>query len=96
MRASRSFSQSPVRETCRRRYRARCRDWCSRCSSTDGLGFTGPGTRGRHAQDLGQTEVENFCVSAIGFKQIGGLDIAMNNAFGVSGIESDLGYFNGG
>jgi len=34
-----------------------------------------------HRADLGQSEIENLCVPAIGHEQIGGLDVAMNDAF---------------
>ena len=38
-------------------------------------------------QELGQAEVENFGGAAIGDKHVGGLDVAMNDAFFVRGIE---------
>ena len=37
--------------------------------------------------DLGQAEIENFGVSAIGDEDIRRLDVAMNDALGMSGIE---------
>ena len=36
---------------------------------------------------LRQTEVENFGVSALGDENVGRLDVAMNNALGVGGVE---------
>ncbi len=52
-------------------------------------GVGGGVTGGRRAGNggLGKTEVENFCVAARGDENIGGLDVAMNDAFGVSGVE---------
>ena len=48
---------------------------------------------GRHADsicagDLRKTEVENFCVPALGDEDIGGLDVAVNNPFRVSCVKS--------
>ena len=37
--------------------------------------------------DLGESEVENFGVAALSNKDVGGLDVAMHNTFGVGGIE---------
>jgi len=36
---------------------------------------------------LSQTEIKNLGVPALGDKNIGGLDIAVNDAFAVSGVE---------
>ena len=38
--------------------------------------------------DLGEAEVEDFGVAALGDENVGGLDVAVNDAFGVGGIES--------
>ena len=37
---------------------------------------------------LGQAEVENFCVAALRDENVGGLDVAMNDALAVGGVES--------
>jgi hypothetical protein len=37
--------------------------------------------------ELGEAEVENLGVASRGHENIGGLDVAMNDAFGVSGFE---------
>jgi len=34
-----------------------------------------------------KTEIENFCLTAVGEKNVGGLDVAMNDTFFVSGVE---------
>ena len=39
------------------------------------------------ARYLGQAEVENLGVPALGDENVGGLDVAMNDALGVSGVE---------
>ena len=39
------------------------------------------------ASDLRQSEVENFGVPALGHKDVGWLDVAMDDPFGVGGIE---------
>ena len=36
---------------------------------------------------LGEAEVENFCVAGVGYENVGGLDVAMDDAFGVSDVE---------
>src|SRR5246127_1299018 len=43
--------------------------------------------------ELGETEIENLGMPAFGDKNIGGLDVTMNDAFAMSGIES-VGHFN--
>ena len=42
---------------------------------------------GRLSGPLGQSEIENLCLVAVGHKNVGGLDVAMNDPFGVRGIE---------
>ncbi len=36
---------------------------------------------------FGEAEVEDFDLIAIGDEDVGGLDVAMNDAFGVGGVE---------
>ena len=43
---------------------------------------------------LAKTEIEKFCLSAIGYKNIGRLDVAMNDSFGMSRIQC-IGNFDG-
>ena len=43
---------------------------------------------GAGAGDFGEAEVENFCVAARGDENVGGLDVAVDDAFGVGGVES--------
>ena len=44
--------------------------------------------------DFCQAEIENFGVAAIGDKNVGGLDVAMDDALLVGGVES-VGDFDG-
>ncbi len=48
---------------------------------------------GSREGDLRQAEVENLGVPAFGHKDIGGFDVAVNDAFGVCGIQG-VGDFN--
>ncbi len=43
---------------------------------------------------LGQPEIKNFGVPAVGYEDVRGLDVAMHNAFGVRGVER-IGDING-
>ena len=43
--------------------------------------------------DFSQAKVENLGVAALGHKNIRGLDVTMNNAFGVRGVQP-IGYIN--
>jgi hypothetical protein len=42
---------------------------------------------GACAGDFGEAEVENFCLAARGDENVGGFYVAMDDAFGMSGIE---------
>jgi len=60
-------------------------------------GFAGGGFGGRGGfcgHGFGQTEIENFCLTARGDEKIGGFDVAMDDAFRMSGIKS-VGNLNG-
>ena len=50
----------------------------------------GAGERGH----FGEAEIENFGVAALGDENVGGLDVAVNDALGVSGVER-VGDFDG-
>src|SRR5580765_2439407 len=54
--------------------------------------FVGGGSNVRGADGLsgkfGQAEIENFGVAAVGDKNVGRLDVAVNDAAGVSGVQS--------
>ncbi len=50
--------------------------------------------RGGKGKDFGQPEIKNFGMAARGDKNICGFDVAMNDAFGVCGIEG-VGDFDG-
>src|SRR5215831_14439175 len=54
------------------------------------VGIDGGRLRGR---DFGEAEIEDFGVATFGNKDVGGLDVAMNNVFGVGGIQR-FGYLN--
>ena len=43
--------------------------------------------------ELGQAEIKNLRVTTLGYEDVGGLDVAVNNALGVCGIER-FGNFN--
>ena len=61
------------------------------------VGSTGDfgGGRARGGEgDLGETEIENFGVAAFGDENIRGLDVAVNDVFGVRGVER-VGDFDG-
>src|SRR5271168_199355 len=71
------------------RHRAECRSRTGEMFGVDGDG----GQRGALAWiaaggDLGQTEIENLGVTALDDENVGGLDVAMNDASGVRGIQS--------
>ena len=38
--------------------------------------------------DLGQTEIQHLGVSALGHKDVGGLDVAMDDPLGMRGVQS--------
>ena len=48
----------------------------------------------RFGCDLGESEVEDFGVAAVGYENVTGLDVAMCDGFGVRGVES-FGDFDG-
>ena len=45
------------------------------------------GERGGSLRHLGEAEIQNFCLAALADENIGGLDVAMDDAFGVRGFE---------
>src|SRR5215467_5998852 len=60
-----------------------------------GSGHGGLRTAGAHgASDFSQTEVENFGMAALRDENIGGLDIAMNDVFGMRSVQG-IGNFDG-
>jgi hypothetical protein len=76
-----------VPETCRRRCREQCRaGQLVRVSGQSGH-FVDCVAGGRGRSDFGETEIENFDVAALGDENVGGLDVAVDDAFGVRGIE---------
>jgi hypothetical protein len=52
------------------------------------VGRSSLGGRTSRGRDFGQTEIENLGVSALGDKNVGGLDVAMDDALGVRGVEA--------
>src|ERR1700757_2009789 len=59
--------------------------------SIAGIGHSSRGSGKIHFRE---SEIENLRVAALGDKNIGGLDVAMDDALGVSGIEG-VGNFDG-
>ena len=79
---------APAPATCRPPCPAPCPDWsgvarpssaCVSCACDDSSRLAG--------DDLGQTEVENLGVAALSDEDVGGLDVAMDDAFGVRRIQ---------
>ena len=60
----------------------------------DGRACSGRLYAERRGATIGESEIENFGVAAIGDKNVGRLDVAMDDTFGVGGVES-LGDFDG-
>ena len=56
-------------------------------SSVAERGAGGAGFVRRGENLFGQAEIENFGVAAIGDEEIGGFDVAMDDAFGVRGVQ---------
>jgi hypothetical protein len=61
----------------------------SLCSALRCVGLDARGGRAAVGErDFGETEVENFGVAALGDENVRGLNVAMDDAFGVRGIQS--------
>ena len=52
-----------------------------------GIGSGDLARRGRRGRDLRQSEIQNLCVSALGDEDVSRLDVAVDDALGVGGIE---------
>src|SRR5262249_4727410 len=74
-----------VRETCRRQchYDAGAREFCRRVDQS----CVGDGGVGTGVVALGEAEVENFRIATRSDEDVGGLDVAMDDALRVSGGE---------
>ena len=59
-------------------YRGSCLNSCA-CRFDDSAG---------HREHFRQPKIQNLCVPALSDKDVGGFDITVDDAFGVSGIES--------
>src|SRR6266404_6805741 len=66
-----------------------------RHAGTFGSVFDGGGLSGRRSgqSELGQTEVQDFGVAALGDEDVCRLDVAVHDAFGVRGVQR-IGKFN--
>ncbi len=93
------LGRAPARATCRQPFRGWSRDWSAAARSELVLlsrwiecRAAAPAPTG--CCELGQSEVENLGVTALGHEKVGGLDVTMDDALGMGSVER-VGGFNG-
>ena len=91
MRASRS-SPGPARATCRRWCQPSA--WAGERASSPSSCCGGIGCPRACGRNFSESKIENLGVATLGDEKIRGLDVAMDNAFGMSSIER-VGNFDG-
>ncbi len=87
MRASSSFPRGLLRRHIGDGAQRTCPGWSGASSAQSMVSAMRIGADPA-VRDFRQTEIENLGVSALGDKDVGGFDVAMNDALGVRGIES--------
>src|SRR5207245_2165099 len=79
----------PVRATCRRRFPPSFLGWSKLLLYRTGLGVESSDLAGRAVgRDLSQTEVEDLGVAALGDENVGGFNVAVDDAFAMRGIQA--------